>query len=131
MTGKIPVERLVRPGVCISMEAQAAEDEDYRLTREDILRFEVKAGRIPEGALVLVATGWDRRWPDRARYMNERRRARRPRWTRRPALRNGRSPADDTESGRRLNAPGSRGRREIPPRCSTVSRVRSSKRKGG
>src|SRR4029453_1120963 len=71
-TDKIPVERLVRPAVCINVEAQAAKDEDYRLTQKDVLAFEAKAGRIPEGAFVLVATGWDRRWPDRARYMNER-----------------------------------------------------------
>jgi kynurenine formamidase len=71
-TDKIPVERLVRPAVCINVEAEAGKDEDYRLTRQDVLQFEAKAGRIPEGAVVLVATGWDRRWPDRARYMNER-----------------------------------------------------------
>src|SRR5262245_23386101 len=71
-TEKIPVERLVRPAVCINLEAAAAKDEDYRLTSKDVLQFEAKAGRIPEGALVLVATGWDRRWPDRGRYMNER-----------------------------------------------------------
>ena len=71
-TDQIPVERLVRPGVCVNIEAEAAKDEDYRLTVEDILRFEAKAGRIPEGVVVLVATGWDRRWPDQVRYMNDR-----------------------------------------------------------
>jgi kynurenine formamidase len=71
-TDQIPVERLVREAVCINIEAQAAKDEDYRLSVEDIRRFEAREGRIPEGAVVLVATGWDRRWPDRARYMNER-----------------------------------------------------------
>lgn len=71
-TDQIPVERLVRPGVCVNIEAAAAKDEDYRLTVEDILRFEAKAGRIPEGVVVLVATGWDRRWPDQVRYMNDR-----------------------------------------------------------
>lgn len=71
-TDQIPVERLVRPGVCVNIEGAAAKDEDYRLTVEDILRFEAKAGRIPEGVVVLVATGWDRRWPDQVRYMNDR-----------------------------------------------------------
>ena len=71
-TDQIPVDRLVRPGVCVNVEAAAAKDEDYRLTVDDILRFEAKAGRIPEGSVVLVATGWDRRWPDQARYMNDR-----------------------------------------------------------
>ena len=71
-TDQIPVDRLVRPGYCIHVEAEAAKDEDYRLTRDDVVRFEARAGRIPEGAIVLVATGWDGRWPDRKRYMNER-----------------------------------------------------------
>jgi kynurenine formamidase len=71
-TDQIPVDRLVRPGVCVNVEAAAAKDEDYRLTVDDILRFEAKAGRIPEGSVVLVATGWDRRWPDQVRYMNDR-----------------------------------------------------------
>ena len=71
-TDQIPVDRLVRPGVCVNVEAAAAKDEDYRLTVDDILRFEAKSGRIPEGAVVLVATGWDRRWPDQVRYMNDR-----------------------------------------------------------
>jgi kynurenine formamidase len=71
-TDQIPVDRLVREAVCINIEAQVAKDEDYRLSVEDVRRFEAREGRIPEGAVVLVATGWDRRWPDRARYMNER-----------------------------------------------------------
>lgn len=71
-TDKIPVARLVRPAVCINVEADAAKDDDYRLTLGDVRRFEARVGRIAEGVVVLVATGWDRRWPDRARYMNER-----------------------------------------------------------
>jgi kynurenine formamidase len=71
-TDQIPVARLMRPAVCLDIQAAVANDEDYRLTVEDVLRFEARAGRIPEGAVVLVATGWDGRWPDQARYMNER-----------------------------------------------------------
>jgi kynurenine formamidase len=69
---KIPADRLVRPGVRISIEARSNADEDYRLTRGDLEAFERANGTIPEGAIVLVATGWDRRWPDAARYMNVR-----------------------------------------------------------
>jgi len=71
-TDLIPIERLVRPGVCIHIEAQVSENEDYRLTLEDLRRHEAQAGPIPEGAIVLVATGWDRRWREPARYMNSR-----------------------------------------------------------
>lgn len=68
---RIPVDRLFRPGVRIDVSKQAAANPDYRLTAADIQAFERSSGRIAEGAVVLIATGWDRRWPDRARYMNE------------------------------------------------------------
>jgi kynurenine formamidase len=69
---QIPPERLVGPGYCIHIEAQAAGNEDYRMTLEDVKAFEAKEGQIPAGAIVLVATGWDRRWAVPARYMNAR-----------------------------------------------------------
>ena len=68
---RIPVERLYRPGLRIDVSKQAAANPDYRVTAVDIQQFEKSSGRIPEGAVVFIATGWDRYWPDRARYMNE------------------------------------------------------------
>jgi kynurenine formamidase len=66
---RIPVERLVRPGVCIHIIGKA---EDYQLTVADVKAFEAKNGAIAEGAIVMIATGWDARWPDQTKYMNER-----------------------------------------------------------
>lgn len=66
---KIPVDRLVRPGVNISV---ADSSEDYQITVEDIKQWESVHGAIPEGAIVLFATGWDSRWPDQQRYLNDR-----------------------------------------------------------
>lgn len=68
---EIPVDRLYRPGVCIDVAPMAAKDADYRVSVADITTFESTAGAIPPGAVVFIATGWDRFWPDRARYMNE------------------------------------------------------------
>ncbi len=69
---QIPVDRLMRPGVCIDVTAQVATDVDYRVSVADIKAFEAKSGPVPQGSIALIATGWDRYWPDRARYMNER-----------------------------------------------------------
>jgi kynurenine formamidase len=69
-TEAIPVERLVRPGVCINV---TGKPEDYQVTLADVKEFESRNGAIPEGAVVLFATGWDARWPDQKAYMNERR----------------------------------------------------------
>jgi len=66
---RIPVERLVRPGVCIQV---ANASEDYQLSVADVKAFEARHGAVPDGSIVMVATGWDKRWPDRKAYMNER-----------------------------------------------------------
>ena len=66
---KIPVDRLMRPGVCINV---VGKPEDYQVTVADVKDFESRHGAIAEGSIVLFATGWDVRWPDRKTYMNER-----------------------------------------------------------
>ena len=66
---RIPVDRLVRPGICVNV---AGKPEDYQLTVADVKAFEAKNGAIPEGSIVMIATGWDARWPDQKKYMNDR-----------------------------------------------------------
>jgi kynurenine formamidase len=68
---RIPVDRLYRAGVRIDVSKQAAANSDYRLTTGDVEAFEKNSGRILEGAVVLIATGWDRYWPERKQYMND------------------------------------------------------------
>jgi kynurenine formamidase len=68
---QIPLEQLMAPAVVIDVAAKAAADRDYRLTREDVLDFERRHGRIPEGAIVLLRTGWSRHWPDRKAYLGD------------------------------------------------------------
>ena len=68
---QIPADRLIRPGYSINVTAQAAAGEDYQVTATDITAWEARHGRIREGAIVFIATGWDARWPT-ARYMNVR-----------------------------------------------------------
>ena len=67
-TEQIPVERLAGPGLVINVTGRT---EDYQVAVADIKAFESRHGAIPAGAIVLVATGWDARWPGKA-YMNER-----------------------------------------------------------
>ena len=61
---EIPAERLIGPGAVIDISDACAADTDYRLSYMDIKRWESRHGRIPNGAIVLVRTGWDRRWSD-------------------------------------------------------------------
>ncbi len=66
---QIPLDRLVGPAVVVDIAEKAARDPDALLERADLERAEDDDGRIPERAIVLVRTGWDERWPDRARYL--------------------------------------------------------------
>lgn len=68
---RIPLENLVAPAVVIDVTAQADRDADYRLTREDVLAWEARHGRIDAGTMVLLRTGWSRRWPDRRAYLGD------------------------------------------------------------
>jgi kynurenine formamidase len=69
---KVPVERLMRPAVRIDVAAKVQTAEDYLVTVDDVKAFERANGAIPQGAIVLLATGWDRYWEQPERYRNER-----------------------------------------------------------
>ena len=68
---RVPLERLVAPAVVLDVTAQAAANVDYQLTRADVLAFEARHGRIRPGTIVLLRTGWSRRWPDRKAYLGD------------------------------------------------------------
>jgi kynurenine formamidase len=68
---QVPVERLLAPAIVIDAGASAAADPDYRLTAGDVVAWEKRNGRIPAGAIVLLRTGWSRRWPDRRSYLGD------------------------------------------------------------
>ena len=66
---EIPLDRLIGPAVVVDLTAKSAADPDALLGRADLERAEAADGRIPDGAIVLVRTGWERWWPERARYL--------------------------------------------------------------
>jgi kynurenine formamidase len=70
-TEELPLEKLLAPGVRIDVTRQAQANRNYRLSREDVLRFEEHAGRIKSGTIVLLHTGWSRFWPDREKYFGD------------------------------------------------------------
>ncbi|HKQ58259.1 MAG TPA: cyclase family protein [Candidatus Eisenbacteria bacterium] len=68
---QVPLERLVADAVVIDAARQCAADRDYRLTRQDVLDFERRHGRIAPGTIVLLRTGWSKYWPDRKAYLGD------------------------------------------------------------
>jgi kynurenine formamidase len=66
----VPPERLVGPAVMIDKSAEATADHDYVLTVDDVRAFEAEHGDLPEGAWVLLRTGWDARAHDQDEFLN-------------------------------------------------------------
>ncbi len=58
----IPVKELVAPLVVIDCTDSVNANPDYEMTVDDIKKWEEKNGQIPEGAVVLMRTGWHKKW---------------------------------------------------------------------
>ena len=66
---QIPLDRLIGPAAVIDVSAASAANPDYRFTVGDVLAWERKNGRLPDGAIILFRTGFDKRWPNAATYL--------------------------------------------------------------
>jgi kynurenine formamidase len=68
---QIPVKQLFGPAVVLDVRAESAKDPDHQLAPARVEEWEKRHGRIPEGAIVLLRTGWASRWPDARQYRNQ------------------------------------------------------------
>ncbi|MEA2629838.1 MAG: hypothetical protein QOE66_57 [Chloroflexota bacterium] len=68
-TDAIPLSRLIGPAVVVDIGAACARDRDYVLGAADLDAWEAAHGAMPDGAIVLVRTGWGRFWPDKKLYL--------------------------------------------------------------
>jgi kynurenine formamidase len=68
---QIPAKQLFGPAVVLDVQAESAKDPDYQLGFAAINNWEKAHGRIPEASIVLLRTGWAKRWPDARGYRNE------------------------------------------------------------
>jgi kynurenine formamidase len=66
---RIPLERLVGPAFLVDVTDACARDRDHAVTRAEIEAYEAAHGTIPRGGIVLLRTGFGRRWPDRESYL--------------------------------------------------------------
>jgi len=64
---QIPLDRLIAPAVVVDVAARATPD--YLIDVGDLEEWERTHGRIPDGAILLLRTGWGERWPDRLGYL--------------------------------------------------------------
>jgi kynurenine formamidase len=67
----LELKELVLPLVVIDQSAEAAENNDFTLTKEDILAFEEVHGEVEPGTFVALRTDWSKRWPDKEAFENK------------------------------------------------------------
>ncbi len=63
----IPLSDLIGPAAVVDVSDRA--HPDYLVSVADLEGWETEHGRIPDGAIVLLRTGWDERWGDRGAYL--------------------------------------------------------------
>jgi kynurenine formamidase len=66
---EVPLDRLMGPACVIDVSEAALANRDYRLRTSDIAAWETENGRIEQGCIVLLNTGYARFWPDRQSYL--------------------------------------------------------------
>ena len=67
---ELTLQELVAPACVINVKDYVKNNHDYTITVEDIVHWEKLYGSIQPMSIVLVYTGWCKRWPDITAYRN-------------------------------------------------------------
>lgn len=59
-----PLSAFIGPGVVINIADKAANNHEYNTTVDDLLAWEKKHDKIPDGAIVILNNGWGKYWGD-------------------------------------------------------------------
>jgi kynurenine formamidase len=66
---EIPLAQLIGPGIVVDVSRQCENNPDYRVTTDDFIGWEKNNGRLPNGAIVLLRTGFGKFYPNRKKYL--------------------------------------------------------------
>jgi kynurenine formamidase len=66
---EIPLSQLIAPGVRVDVSNRALADRDYQISVQDLGSWESQHGKIPDGSILLLQTGFGQYWPDRVKYL--------------------------------------------------------------
>lgn len=67
---RVPPSRLVGPAVVVDVTAQVADDPDFLLEPQHLQAWEAEHGRLPDGAWLLLRTGWSARSGSATDFLN-------------------------------------------------------------
>jgi kynurenine formamidase len=65
-----PAQSLVVPAVVIDIRQSTAVNADYALTIADVVAWEEQYGEISPGCVVILNTGWQKKWLDKSAFLN-------------------------------------------------------------
>jgi kynurenine formamidase len=66
---QIPLDRLIGSAVVVDVSVQSGVNADYQVTAGDFATWEQAHGQIEADAIVLIRTGFSKRWPDARAYL--------------------------------------------------------------
>jgi kynurenine formamidase len=66
---QLSLDQLTGPAVVVDVSDKAQQNVDYQVTVADLTAWESRHGRIPDGAILLLNTGFARHWPDAKKYL--------------------------------------------------------------
>lgn len=67
---KIPLSDLIVPAAVIDIKDKVANNPDYQMSAADVTDWEEKYGTIAPGTLVILNTGWHKRFDNPEEYIN-------------------------------------------------------------
>ena len=66
---EIPLEKLTGNAIVIDVIDSVASYIDYQISQADFEKWESRNGKIPDGSIVLLRTGFEKFWPDKMKYL--------------------------------------------------------------
>jgi kynurenine formamidase len=66
---QLSIDQLTGQAVVVDVSAKAQKAADYQIPVADLKEWENKHGLVPEGAIILLHTGYARYWPDAKKYL--------------------------------------------------------------
>jgi kynurenine formamidase len=66
---QVPLTSCIGRAAIIDVRQQAAANPDYRVAVSDLQKWEADNGTIPNGAIVIMYSGWGRHWGDTLPYL--------------------------------------------------------------
>lgn len=66
---EIPLEKLMGNAIKIDVSSKAKDNRDYLVSVEDFTNWEKENGQIPDGAIILLETGYGNYYPDKLKYL--------------------------------------------------------------